>query len=398
MTAGRSAGVSLPLLILLSLASSVSPFGMTVLVPNLNALAISFQQDYGQVQFLISVYLFGLAVAQPLAGALGDRFGRRPVLLVGLALFVAASLACAVATRFDLLILLRFLQAVGVSVGTVCSRAILRDRLDEAASAEANSYVAAAMGFAPIVAPVIGGLAGAEFGPQSVFTFSALIALAIWIGIYRHLPETRRPEHRVPVNFSEYRRNYGRLLSSGVFVGYTLLFGFGQGIFFAFMAVGAPVFETYLKLGQREFGLVWGMLAIGYVVCATLGGRLARRFAYQTLLLIAACVACAAGWTLWVVTVTDQLSAFSLIGLLVILISVNGIITPLSLAGAVSYRPLIAGTASGLSSSIGLVTGGAFTIIAGSVYSGSFLPVALLMAIACTLAMAMVLLIRYSRA
>ncbi len=391
---GRGPVVGLPLLILLSLASSVSPFGLTIVVPTLNELAVSFDVAYGRVQFLLSIYLFGLAIGQPVAGILGDRFGRRPVLILGLLLFVAASVGCALVTNFDLLVALRFVQAAGVSVGTVCSRAILRDTHDPTGAAEANSYVAAAMGFAPIVAPVIGGIAGATYGGQSVFAISAALALVIALGISMRLPETQGVDLRTPIRARQYLENYAELIRSRRFVGYTLMFGFGQGIFLAFMAVGAPVFAAYLGLGQREFGITWGSMAVGYVAVAMLGGRLSRRFDTLALLMVSTALTCATGWALWGVAMAGALNAVSLIGLLGLLIAYNGFITPLSLAGAISDRPQIAGTASGLSSSAGLVIGGSFTVIAGNLYRGDFAPVALVMALACTMTLAMALLIR----
>ena len=145
---------SLSLLLLLSVASALSPFGMVVLVPTLNEFARAYGVDYAAIQFLISSYLFGLAAAQPFSGILCDRLGRRPVLLLGFAFFTLASLACAVVGSLPGLVVLRFLQAVGVSVGTVASRAIVRDTHDEEGTARAMAYIAAAMGVAPVIAPV----------------------------------------------------------------------------------------------------------------------------------------------------------------------------------------------------------------------------------------------------
>ena len=144
-----------PLLLLLSVASALSPFGMVVLVPTLNEFARLYGVDYAATQFLISSYLFGLAAAQPFSGILCDRLGRRPVLLLGFAFFTLASLACAVVASLPALVALRFLQAVGVSVGTVASRAIVRDTHDEQGTARAMAYIAAAMGVAPVIAPLL---------------------------------------------------------------------------------------------------------------------------------------------------------------------------------------------------------------------------------------------------
>jgi len=112
---------------LLGFSSGISPFGISVTVPVLAGIAAQFQAGMGQVQFVISVYLLGLALAQPFNGFLCDRFGRRSVMLVGFAVFVIASLGAAVAHSLEALVALRFVQACGVSVGTVASRAVIRD-------------------------------------------------------------------------------------------------------------------------------------------------------------------------------------------------------------------------------------------------------------------------------
>jgi len=370
---------------LLSLASALSPFGMVVVVPTLGALARAFDVSFAEAQFLISAYLFGLGVSQPFSGLLCDRLGRRPVLLGGFVVFVLASLGCALAGDMPMLIFMRFLQAVGVSVGTVASRAIVRDTHDEAGTAHSLATIAAAMGIAPVVAPIIGGLVAESFGPQAVFLVSAALGTLVWLSILGRLDETRPPGVREASRNARLADDYRQLLGSRVFMGYTLMFGLVQGGFFCFLAVGAAVFEADLGMGPREFGLVWGMMAIAYVAGAGLASPLTARIGMRRVIYSGLTLTFLSGWGIYAAIANLGVSFYTLVPMLALLTSASGLVIPGSMAGAVSYRPEIAGTSSGLSSALGLGLSGAFSIVAGLLYGGDFTPVALLMGIAATM-------------
>lgn len=374
--------MSSSLLILLSVASGLSPFAMVVLAPALEELAAQYDVGMVRIQFLVSAYLLGLATAQPLSGILCDRLGRRPVLLAGFALFVFASVICAFVENLDVLIFMRYLQAAGGSVGTVTSRAVVRDIHDDEGSAHALSFIAAAMGLSPIVAPMLGGWISGAYGPQAVFLASAVFGALLWCWAYSRYPETSDPKSHSHPTLAQWLNSYVQLARSRVFLGYSAMFGLGQSMFFAFLAVGATVFQRDLGLGPAEFGTTWGVLSGAYVIGATLAGKLTPSVGARPLLRIGLAAILAGSWLLlWLVMVVG-VTLWTLIGPLILLSAANGIVTPLSLAGAVSYRPLIAGSSSGLSSAIGLTLAGAFTIVAGMVYDGSFVPIAWTMAIA----------------
>lgn len=381
----KAASAPRALIPLLSLASALSPFGMVVVVPTLSELGRRYGIGSAESQFLISAYLFGLGAAQPFSGLLCDRIGRRPVLLGGFLLFVAASLGCAVVRDINWLVALRFLQAVGVSVGTVASRAVVRDTHDEEGTAAALAVIAAAMGIAPVIAPVVGGVLGGTAGPQSVFVASALLGVIVLLAVWWRLPETRRAESAPAVNLQSTLRDYRHLLGSRVFMGYTLMFGFVQGGFFTFLAVGAAVFEKDLGLGPQAFGLVWGGMAFAYIIGATLAGRLTRQMGMNRTIYAGMFFTCVAGWGLLALAMTVGISLVPLACLLGLLTAASGLVIPGSMAGAVSFRPEIAGTSSGLSSALGLVLSGAFSIVSGVIYTGNFTVIALVMAIAASL-------------
>lgn len=373
--------LSLQLLVLLSATSALSPFAMVVLAPALDALGKQFGVGSGQTQWLVSAYLLGLAIAQPAAGILCDRFGRRPIMLFGFAVFVVASVICAFVTSLDVLILMRFLQAAGASVGTVTSRAVVRDLHDAAGSARALSYIAAAMGLSPIVGPMIGGLVSNAYGAQAVFLVSALLGAITWCwGLFRY-PETADPASRSHPNLSQWLSSYAQLLRSRVFIGYSMMYGLAQAVFFAFMTVGATVFERDLGRGPAEFGMTWGALAAAYVAGATLTGKLTGSIGLRRLLKIGLATIVAGTFAMLWLVLDVGVTYWTLTGPMLVLSAANGVVTPLSLAGAVSYRPLIAGTSSGLSSAIGLTLSGVFTIVAGLVYKDSIIPVVVTMAL-----------------
>jgi DHA1 family bicyclomycin/chloramphenicol resistance-like MFS transporter len=380
MTDGRR----MPSLWLLGVASGLSPFGATMAIPLLAVLVSQFRTDMGVVQFVVSAYLLGLSAAQPFTGFLCDRFGRRPVMLTGFALFVLASIAAAFTTDIGALIACRFLQAVGVSVGTVASRAVVRDTRGAAGSAEALSYIAAITGLAPILGPILGGWLGSLGGYPLVFLSTAALGAMVWVLMYRSLAETL-DRATVRPRWSDWMRNYRTLLRSRTFMAYSLIFGFVQGSFFAFLAVGAAVFRDDFGIGERDFGLIWGLMAVTYVAGAIFCGRIARRVGSRVMLHGAVAVTLVAGWTLALIAVFAGLSLPGLLLPLALLMAAAGGVSPGSLAGAVNAHPEMAGTSSGLSSALGIVLGGTFTIVAGFLYHGDFTPVAWLIALSATL-------------
>ena len=380
-------GTRRPPLLLLGVASGLSPFGMAIIVPAMNSIAQQYDAPLSTVQFVVSAYLFGLATAQPFMGYLCDRFGRRRVMLWGFSVFVIASLVCAVTPTLELLIAARYLQAVGTSAGTVASRAILRDTCDEDDLATAMSYIAATMGAAPVIAPILGGFLATHASVDALFVGTAAIGFVVLIAMVLCLPETLvkgAPRPRAGGMLG----SYAVLIRSPSFLGNTFLFGFIQGSFFCFLAVGAAHFYDSYGRSPEAFGLVWGLMAIAYVIGATLGARLTRRFGSARVVGSSVALSVLTGIALLLLTYEEPVPELSILLPLFVLMVLSGATTPGAMAGAIRHHPDMAGTASGLSSAAGLVISGLFTVVAGIVYTSSFQPVAGLVALACTLAAA----------
>ena len=367
---------------LLGVASGISPFGMAIAIPTLESFAQLYQAPYSTVQFIISAYLLGLASSMPLVGFLSDKIGRRPVLLSGLILFVAASIVCSTTDSLNSLIFWRIIQGVGASVGSVMSRAIIRDTNNASETARSLSRVTAIMGISPMIAPVIGGIGYQIFGsPNGIFIITAAIGVVVLIAILLKLPETRKVELTESTNREPWSEKYRYLLGSKVFVGSSLIYAFTTGAFFAILAVASTVFYNDLGIDSAGFGFVWSCLTILYTISAFMGGNLSSKYGLMKVLLAGVVLNVMAGLVFYFLVKVLDVTLISVIVPLIILFFAHGFIVPMALAKAVSARPEIAGSSSGLSSALGLVIGGMFSVLSGLVFDGRLLPIALIVAV-----------------
>lgn len=187
VTAGNPA-TSRVVLLLLVVMTGVAPISLYMLVPALPVLATNFGSDISIAQMTVSLYMVGIAMSQLIMGPLSDRFGRRPVLLGGLALMVVASLACIFAETLPQLIAARFFQALGGASGMVISRAIIRDIYERDRVASMISLVVAALMIGQMVSPLTGGLIETAFGWRAIFYAITIAALTVAVGIAFALP------------------------------------------------------------------------------------------------------------------------------------------------------------------------------------------------------------------
>jgi len=365
--------------LLLGVASGISPFGMAIAIPTIESFAQLYQAPYSTVQFIISAYLLGLAISMPLVGFLSDKIGRRPVLISGLILFVIASIFCSTTDSLNSLIFWRVIQGMGASVGSVMARAMIRDVSNASETARSLSRVTAIMGISPMIAPVIGGIGYQIFGnPNGIFIITAAIGILVLTAILLLLPETRNAALVESASKEPWSDKYKYLLGSKVFVGSSLIYAFTTGAFFAILAVASTVFYNDLGIDSAGFGFIWSCLTILYTVSAFMAGTLSSKYGLMKVLLVGVLLNIIAGLLFYSLVKVFDVTLISVIVPLVIMFFAHGYIVPMSLAQAVSARPEIAGSSSGLSSALGLVIGGMFSVLSGLVFDGRLLPIALI--------------------
>src|SRR5882762_7756813 len=251
------------MLMLLVVMTGVAPISLYLLVPALPVLATTFGRGISVAQMTVSLYLVGIACSQIIMGPLSDRLGRRPVLLAGLGLMVAASVACIFAESLPQLIAARFLQALGGATGMVVSRAIIRDLYSRDRIGSMISLVIAVMMIAQMLSPLTGGLLETAFGWRAIFYLITAAALAIAVAIAWALPETRRDRAEGSGGF---RGDVGSLFTSRAFIGYVLCQVLASQIIFAFAGGGPYIVVTQIGRSSAEYGAWFATTGLAYLI------------------------------------------------------------------------------------------------------------------------------------
>ena len=269
------AGPRWKLALLLACLSMLGPFSIDAYLPAFDGIAASLGATPVQMQQTLASYLFGFSVMNLFHGALADSFGRRPVVLAGIALFTAAALGCALAGSIGTLIVFRALQGMCAGAGMVVGRAIIRDLFPPDQAQKMMSQVTLYFGIAPAVAPMIGGWLYVHAGWHAIFWLLVVLGVALWLGVARWLPESLPPAARVPFSAGHLLRGYAGLLRNPRFV--ALVFASGvpfNGMFLYVLA--APVFlGEHLKLAPQQFFWFFVMTIAGIMGGAWWSGRLA---------------------------------------------------------------------------------------------------------------------------
>lgn len=334
---------------------------VNIFLASLPEMAIYYDTPYSIMQFTVTAYLALTGLIQLFVGPISDRFGRRPVTLVALCVFILASLGAALAPNFETFMAFRCVQAVAVTC-QVIARATVRDMVAREKAASMIGYVTMGMALAPMMAPPIGGILADLFGWQSNFCALSIVGCVTLTIVALDQGETN--QHK-SANFSEQFKAYPELLVSRRFWGYSLILVFASGTFFAYLG-GAPfVGNTFYGLSATEVGLYLSITPFGYMIGNGLSGRFASAIGlYRMILVGASIILCIMSMTLvtaWL-GVTHPLGFFGFtfaIGL------GNGLILPSASAGVLDVRPTLAGSASGLSGALMTFGGAGLSALSG---------------------------------
>jgi DHA1 family bicyclomycin/chloramphenicol resistance-like MFS transporter len=365
---------------LLVLITSLGPFCLQIFVPAIPGLASSFSVPQPTAQLTLTVYLVGVAAGQLLYGPLSDRYGRRPMALAGLAVFLAASALGTAAPSIAGLVAARALQAIGACAGMVLARAIIRDCYPRDRSASVMAYVFMGMTVAPMIAPVIGALLDDALGWRALFVLPGLAGLGLLVAVLARLPETMRREGGVHRGvFGDVVAASLGLLRNPAFGVYAGCFAFSSAVFFAFLG-GAPFFVVRgLGLPATAYGIGFAVISISYAVGNFVTARLAVRLGVRRLLVFGTGLTFLAAAGALAMVLTRPPAMLNLFGPAMLMAVGNGIAQANAMAGAVSVRPQAAGAASGLAGAIQMSAGAAATVAVAALETGSGVATAALM-------------------
>ena len=366
-----------PHVLTLVLTAGVAALSLNIFLPSLPSMAAHFGVDYAVMQLSVSLYLAMTAVLQIFIGPVSDRYGRRPVMLGAVAVFVVATVGAILAPTFGLFLACRLLQAV-VATGFALSRAVVRDMVGQDQAASMIGYVTMGMSIVPMVGPVIGGALDKAFGWQASFAILGVLGVALWGLIWADQGETVRTR---PSSFMEQARGWPALLKSQRFWGYVLAAGFASGAFFAYLG-GAPyVASEVYGMDPAQLGLYFGAPAVGYLIGNGVSGRYAVRLGVNRMIVIGTIVATAGLGVLALLAALHLSNKETFFGFMVFVGLGNGILLPSANAGMLSVRPQLAGSAAGLGGACIIGFGAALAALAGVVltHGSGAMPLILLM-------------------
>lgn len=352
-----------------------------IYTPAMPAIARDLGVGQAEVQATLGIYLAAFAIGQLLYGPYSDRYGRRPALFVGLAIYVAGSILCMTAPSIEMLMVGRGVQALGGCAGPVLSRAILRDLFDRDEGARIMAYIGLVMGVAPAFAPVFGGYLEVAFGWRSIFILLTILGAIVLVLMIWLLEETNQSPHGtkrdgVLSNVLE----YPRILRSRAFLGYTLLTGFSMGTVFTYVAAAPFVLIDVLHVPPDLYGW-FALIPTGANIGGSfIAGRFTMRIGGERMILIGTGFVLAGGLAMLLFVVLGVLSIATVVGPMCLIHLGVGMMFPSATQGAVAMFPQRAGTASSLNGFIQMMVGALAATLVGYLPGESQLPMAMMMA------------------
>lgn len=371
---------TLALTALLALLTAVGPLSVDMYLPSLPDIGQALGAPVPQVQLTLSGFLLGFAIGQIVYGPVSDHVGRRPVLQATLAIYVAASIGCALAPSIEMLIVLRGVQALGVAAAPVLARAIVRDLYAGARAGRELSRMGSIMALAPAVAPSLGGLLQTLIGWQANFYLMAACGLYAFVVVTLLLPETvRRPPSGV-MSLSSIVRGYGQFLRHRGFLSYLAILSAAYGGLFAWISGSSFALQVLYGQSALAFGFTFAASTLGYLVGTVIAAKLVSRLGLDRTILWGGVGLAAGGLAMLVATAIDLRSPLALALLVAVYLVGLGLAFPQSIAGALTPFPDRAGAASSVLGFIQQVVASVIGIAVGHSLSRSALPLAAIIA------------------
>lgn len=336
------------MLFLLVAFMGLQPLSTDMYLPSLPAIGAHFGASPMGVQATLSVFIAVFAIAQLLVGPMSDRFGRRPMVLGGLAVFLAASVAGALAPTLGWLVAARFFQALGVCCTVLCARAIMRDLYEPQIGARVMARAMGWMTAYTLLGPVTGGLLQSLFGWRAAFVALILMAVVLSAAALRMLPETNRHLNPAATRPSALLANYLQIVRNREFIAFTVPVIGSYGCLFSFISGSSYVLIGVLGVPPALYGLAFGFVTVGFLGGTLLARRLQARAGIRATVVAGGALLAAAGLTMTALAAAGVQTVAAVIGPAFFSLMAHGMISPTSQVGAIAAFPRNAGAAAAL--------------------------------------------------
>lgn len=366
------------MIILLAAVSALGPVAMQILLPALPVIKETFSVTNDVAQLTLSLSMLAIAAGTIVYGPLSDKYGRKPIMLIGISITLVGSIFCLLSNTISFLIFSRFVQAFGGAVGLVLARAIVRDVYGAPEAARVIATLVMVMVVLPMMSPALGGELMQQYGWESVFVVIAVASVFALVFLYYNLPETLNE----PIPFDSLQSIlaiFSILFRSKIFCGYAFCVTFVSVVFFSFISAAPEIMVSVLNRPPTEYGYYFIMIPIGFMS----GNYVARYFgqstSIDTMIAIGASIGIAGvilAIALHIMSFNQPLALFAPIALAVF---GNGITLPNAQAAAINEFPQYAGSASGLTGFLQMTASAAAAQLVAFIYNGTVYPLLLLM-------------------
>lgn len=371
-----------PIFLLITVMLMMQPLSTDLYLASLPSLASGFQVPISTVQLTLTLFVIGFGGAQLIVGPLSDRFGRRPVLLIGLVLYIVASALCALSQSIDLLIAARFLQALGCCTAVIIARAIVRDAYALEDSARVIARASTWISLAPIFGPILGSYLQVSFGWRAAFIALGILSACIFAASVMHLPETNQHKNPKATDLSGLMENYRLVLGSREFWAYAIPGALSYGAIFSFISGSSFVLINVLGVPTQWFGYCFGLGVSGYMTGTLICRRLLKEISGLQALRIGTACSLGSGLFFLVATLFGLIHWSMMLVAMFLAMVAHGINFPVTQSGAVSPFPKQAGTAAGLMGALFMLFAFIVGSLVGATHNGTLYPMAI---IACVL-------------
>ena len=374
-----------PILVLVTAMLMMQPLSTDLYLASLPSLATVFAVPVSTVQLTLSLFVIGFGSAQLVIGPLSDRFGRRPVLLTGLGLYVATSALCGLAQSIELLIAARFLQALGCCAAVMVARAVVRDAYEPQDSARFLARASTWISLAPIVGPILGAYLQVAFGWRAAFIALGIFSACVMAACLYHLPETNQHKNPNATQIKGILENYRLILSSREFWLNVTPGALSYCGIFVFISGSSFVLIDVLGVPTQWFGYCFALGVAGYMSGTLVCRRLLKTISGEQALRIGTACSFSAGMYFLAATLLGWWHWGVVVLAMFLSMASHGINFPVSQAGSIAPFPKQAGTAAGLMGAVMMAFAFVSGTIVGVTHNGTLYPLAIISAVLGTL-------------
>lgn len=343
-------------------------------LPAFTAIANDLHTSVAHVELSLTSYFIGISCGQLIYGPLLDRYGRKKPLFIGLAVYILASLGCAVTKSVHVLIMVRLLQALGSCAGMVAARTLVRDLFPTSEIAKVFSLLLLVIAVSPMVAPTVGGYVSAGLGWHYVFIILALISAAILAGCIFWLPQGRQPDNLLSLKPKPIVSNFYSVLKQPQFYTYAFTGGIVSASQYAYLSGSSDVFINFYHASQKQYGWIFAFIAAGLIGSSQINSILLRSFKSEQIIKVALVCQSIVGITLLTTNLTGWVNQLGMIAMIFLFLCCQGFISPN--ASALSLAPFAkqAGSASALLGTIQMGLGAFASAMVSVLHNGTALP------------------------